>query len=71
LAVKYEIISRPNNQSYEYMGESVRGRANMINKITEDNNMYNEVLTKIKDIYLKADNQLEAEEVINPLLGEL
>lgn len=71
LAVKYGIISRPNNQSYEYMGESVRGRANMINKITEDNDMYNEVLTKIKDIYLKADDQFEAEEVINPLLGEL
>ena len=70
LAVKYNIVSRPNNQSYEYMGESVRGRANMIEKINSSSELYNEIHIKIKDIYL--NNQEDVyEEVENPLLGEL
>jgi recombination protein RecA len=71
LAVKYEIIVRPNNQSYEYMGESVRGRANMINKIDEDRSMYDEILTKVKELYLNSNDSQEEdmEEVSNPLMG--
>ena len=70
LAVKYGIVSRPSNQSYEYMGESVRGRANMINKIDSSEGLYEEMNKKIKDIYLDSDAGLE-EEIENPLIGEL
>ena len=71
LSVKYSIITRPNNQSYEYMGESVRGRANMINKINESEDLYTEILDKVKDIYLNSQEEDQYEEIENPLLGEI
>lgn len=73
LAVKYNIIVRPNNQSYEYMGESVRGRSAMIQKIEDEPSLYKEIENKIKDIYLKNQSpqtdDFEDEEEENPLLG--
>lgn len=73
LAVKYNIITRPNNQSYEYMGESVRGRSAMIQKIEDETSFYKEIENKIKDIYLKNQSpqvdDFDDEEDENPLLG--
>jgi recombination protein RecA len=72
LAVKYKVIARPNNQSYEYMGEPVRGRANMIQKIKDNDSLYQEILNTVKDIYLKEKDisaeDIEEESISNPLM---
>ena len=76
LAIDYGLIVRPNNQMYEIAGESVRGKDAAMQYFLE-NNLEEEFLTKIKDIYINgashdlADSDHEEEEVLeeNSLLG--
>jgi len=43
----------------------------MINKIQESEDLYTEILNKVKDIYLNNQEEDIYEEVDNALLGEL
>ena len=70
LGVKYGFVTRPTNQSYTYAGESVRGRANMIQKIDKSEVISSELLSKIKSSYLNKEMR-ESEEIENPLFGEI
>ena len=74
LAVKYGLITRPNNQNYIVLGEKIRGRDAAISYFIEQN-AKEEYDLKIRDIYLNGGGPLEVEEVSaeeeNPLIGAL
>ena len=73
LAVKYNIVNRPNNVTYEFMGDKFRGRAACtegliefgINKI--EDTIRTHYLDKEK-VSIDLDEDMEME---NPLLGEI
>ena len=76
LGIEYGLIVRPNNQMYEIAGESVRGRDAAMKYFLE-NNLVEEFLTKIKDIYINGashdttDSGDDEEEIFeeNSLMG--
>lgn len=76
LAVDYGMIVRPNNVMYEIAGESIRGKDAAM-KYFLDNNLEEEFLAKIKDVYINgasydlSDSSDDEEELLeeNNLLG--
>ena len=60
LAIKYNLIERPNNQSYVISGEKIRGRDAAITYF-EENNLANDFLDSIKAIYINGESIPESE----------
>jgi len=75
LAVKYNIVERPNNVTYEFMGDKFRGRAACTKGLDEfglekiEEVIRTHYLDKEKVSLLKEDD--EDFEMENPLLGEI
>lgn len=73
LGESYGVITRPNLQTWEYKGESVRGKQNFFDKIDADPNLQQEIIEEInslkergveKDnsVFSKTDSNLNIEE---------
>jgi len=60
LAIKYNLIERPNNQSYVISGEKIRGRDAALTYFKE-NNLANDFLDSIKAIYINGESISESE----------
>lgn len=60
LAIKYNLIERPNNQSYIISGEKIRGRDAAL-AYFEENNLANDFLDSIKAIYISGEAMPESE----------
>jgi len=74
LAIKYDLIERPNNQSYVVYGEKIRGRDAALAAFSKDKMALEEYDLKIRDMYLSGVRPGEAEgadEEPNPLIGEM
>ena len=71
LAIKYNLIDRPNNQSYQIGMEKIRGRDAAFAYFVE-NNLVDDYLASVQNIYINGEAMPEAEpEELedNPLLG--
>jgi recombination protein RecA len=74
LAVKYDLIERPTNQSYMVRGEKIRGREAALDCFSQDKTSLEEYDLKIRDIYLsggKPGEKNDAEEETNSLIEGL
>lgn len=75
LAIKYGLITRPNNQNYVIAGEKIRGRDAALKYFAEDKRLLEEYDLKIRDIYLSGGDSAptldEEVEENNPLIGAL
>ncbi len=48
LALDYDIATKPNNQTYEYGDQKWRGADNFYTAVAEDENLFNELLSKVR-----------------------
>lgn len=75
LGVKYNLIERPNNQSYIISGEKIRGRDAAIKVFSDNLSLVREYDSKIREMYLSgevvAEDSSDIEEEANPLIGAL
>lgn len=75
LAIKYGLISRPNNQNYIVGGEKIRGRDAALKFFTESEVLFSEYNENIRSIYISGEKASLAEEEDleeeNPLLGAI
>jgi len=71
LAIKYDLIERPNNQSYVVRGEKIRGRDAALLSFSKDKELSEEYDLKIRDMYLSGARFSATEDVNeenNPLI---
>lgn len=77
LAVKYNIVERPNNVTYEFMGDKFRGRAACTEGLIDfglekiEETIRTHYLDKEKISLESPDNEEDDFEMQNPLLGEI
>ena len=74
LAIKYNLIDRPNNQSYIVDGEKIRGRDAAVTVLCSNNSLLQEYDEKIREMYLSGTvtESSESEDLEdNPLIGSM
>ena len=79
LCVKYNIIKRPNNVTYEFMDNKFRGRAACIEGMKDfdllklEDTVRSNYIDKIKIQFEESEEEIEeeSEELENPLLGDI
>lgn len=75
LSIKYNLIQRPNNQSYIVDGEKIRGREAALKAFCENESLCCEYNSRVRDIYLSGES-LEQNSVLdveeeNPLIASM
>ena len=77
LAVKYNIVDRPNNVTYEFMGDKFRGRAACTEGLIDfglekiEETIRTHYLDKERISLISDDDDEDGVEMENPLLGDL
>ena len=74
LAIKYNLIDRPNNQCYIVDGEKIRGRDAAVTVLCSNNSLLQEYDEKIREMYLSGTvtESSESEDLEdNPLIGSM
>ena len=62
LAIKYNVVERPNNVMYEYGDQKWKGRDNFLQSLETDEKLQGEMLEKIEEIQEEKRKNLKSEE---------